>query len=142
MRIPVVEWLGIVISGMVGGQKSKPVRRFGIPSIAIWTAWSKGRGWRCLAFLLLIPTLCMGYGVDSVLGAVVGHTEWLIRLVYALLLSIPFYFFGKWRGILASVSLSIAFAIRAGSLGSIGGFDLLIEDLIRYGVLGLLVIFV
>jgi hypothetical protein len=98
----IIAWFGIVISGMAGGQGKlggKAPRRFGIPAIAIFTGWSFGWSWKYLAFLLLIPLLSMGYGVDSHLGAICGHIEWLIRLVYALLLSLPFFIFGLWRGV-------------------------------------------
>lgn len=137
----ILAFLGIVIAGMIGGQKSKPVRRFGIPAIALGFGFSKGWEWRYLAFLGLIPVLAMGYGEHSILGSLVGYNEVLIRLLYAVLLSAPFYFFGLWRGIVASVLLVIAFAVRAGSLATFGTFDILIEDIVRYVVLGGLVVF-
>ena len=141
----ITAWFGMVIAGMAGGQGKtggKAPRRFGIPAIAIFTGWSFGWSWKYLAFLLLIPLLSMGYGVDSQLGAICGHIEWLIRLVYALLLSLPFYVFGWLRGVVASVALVIAFQLSLPSLGHISWFgDLLGDDIVRYGVLGALVIF-
>jgi hypothetical protein len=55
------------------------------------------------------------------------------------MLSLPFYFYGWRRGLFASVALISAFQVMAGSLGKIGPFDILIEDLLRYGVLAGLV---
>lgn len=133
----VFSWLGMLFTGMFGGQKEKGARRFGLPTIATGFAigWN-GFQWKDLSFLLLIPILCMGYGVDSILGAVVFHNEFLIRVLYSLLLSIPFIFYGLTRWVICAILLIIAFQIRAGSLGNISWFgDVLIEDLIRYGVL-------
>jgi hypothetical protein len=67
--------------------------------------------------------------------------EIAVRAVYAALLSLPFYFSGWRRGLFATVALVAAFQVMAGSLGKIGPFDILIEDLVRYGVLGGLVVF-
>ena len=137
----ILAWLGIVLSGMYGGQKNKAVRRFGIPAISIGFGLSMGWRWQYLAFLGFIPVLIMGYGVDSVLGGLLGHIEWLIRLVYAMLLSLPFLFFGLFRWVVAAALLVLAFQIHAGSLGVIWGMDILIEDIVRYGVLGGLIVF-
>jgi hypothetical protein len=138
----ITAWFGMVIAGMYGGQKNKAVRRFGLPAIATGYGLSVRWDWRYFAFLGFIPVLVAGYGVDSALGNWLGHIEWLIRLVYALLLSLPFFVFGLWRGVWASVLLVVAFQVHAGSLGHIAWFgDLLGDDIVRYGVLGALVIF-
>jgi hypothetical protein len=133
-------FLGGLIAGMYGGQKNKAVRRFGLPVIATGFALSIRFKWQYLAFLLFIPILVMGYGEHSRLGALVGYNEVLIRLLYAVLLSTPFYVFGWRKGMIASVLLIIAFAIRAGTLGSFLGYDILIEDICRYGTLMALVV--
>lgn len=130
--------IGMVFCGMAGGQGRLPGgkawRRFGLPAIAAFVT----RRWQ---FLLLIPILCLGYGVDSQLGAICGHIEWLIRLVYAVLLSLPFLFFGRVRWIIACIALVAAFQVRAGSLWQISWFgDILIEDIVRYGTLASLVV--
>ena len=128
---------GIMVAGMAGGQKNKSVRRFGISAIALLSGGIK-RGW---PFLLFLPVLIMGYGENSVLMGLL-NADWLVRIVYGLLLSLPFFFFGWRRGAFALVLLPIAFSIRAGSLGHVGWFgDILIEDIIRYGTLGSLVSF-
>lgn len=141
-----MEWLwipfvlGVIALGMYGGQKNKGARRFGIPGLA-FLASLKGFKWRNLGLLGLIPLLSMGYGQNSFL-AVLGH-EWLIRLVYAGILSIPFFFWGFKRGVVSFVLLSGAFQIRAGSLGHISWFgDLLIEDIARYFALGICLVLV
>ena len=132
--------IGIMIAGMFGGQKEKGARRFGIPGIAILASLGKKFRWKHLAFLLFIPVLCLGYGQDSIFMRFL-HCDFLVRIVYGMLLSIPFIFFGLRRWFCALVFLPIAFSIHAGSLGHIGGMDILIEDIIRYGALGVLVAF-
>lgn len=133
-------WGGL--SGGQGKQAGKAPRRFGVPAFAIGFGLSIKWSWKYLAFLLFVPILSLGYGVDSQLGSFCGHIEWLIRLVYALLLSLPFYIFGLWRGVIASLLLCSAFQVYAGSLGNISWLgDILIEDICRYSVLAGLVIF-
>lgn len=132
----IVTIIGTMFAGMFGGQKEKGVRRFGIPGFAVIMAWFSGKfKWKHLSFLLFIPILIMGYGENSILMKFL-HNEILVRLAYGLFLSLPFLFFGLIRWLIASVSLVIAFAIRADSLGQIWGMDILIEDIVRYGVLG------
>lgn len=134
--------LGLVlvsmILGMIGGQKNKAARRYGIPGTAFLVALWQGVGWRSLAILLFIPTLAMGYGENSLLVQWL-HADWIVRVVYGLMLALPFAFFGLVRLAIAAVCLVGTFSIHAGSMGTIGGFDLLAEDLIRYATLGALV---
>jgi hypothetical protein len=131
----------IMLAGMYGGQKNKGVRRFGIPGLAIIASFVAGFRWKDLAFLLLIPVLCMGYGVDSVYMKIF-KVEWLVRFMYGLTLSIPFIVYGLTRYLVAAISLACVFLIRAGSLGYITWFgDILIEDICRYSTLGVLIAF-
>ena len=136
--------MATLILGMMGGQGKfggKSTRRLGIPGLAFISSLTDGFDWRDLSFLLLIPLLALGYGVNSHLTQFLG-SDTIVRIVYALLLSLPFYFHGLKRGAVASISLAVAFQIRAGSLGSVAGFgDVLVEDIARYGVLGLLIAF-
>lgn len=136
----ILAFIGMLISGLWGGQKNKGVRRFGVPLIAVGASQHDGFQWRDLAFLLLIPVLCLGYGENSHLMQLLGN-DTLVRGVYALLLSLPFYFYGFVRGMVASCSLILAFQVRAGSLGTFAGYDILLEDIFRYVVLASLVIF-
>lgn len=140
----VLAFIGMLWGGMSGGQGKqggKAPRRFIAPAIATGFAFSFRFRWKYLMFLLWIPIFSLGYGVDSHLGSWLGHTEWLIRAVYASLVAVPFAVFGLWRAIAAWLALVTAFAVRAGSMGFIGGFgDILIEDICRYGVWALCVI--
>lgn len=95
----------------------------------------KEKKYKVSILLLLSGVLSLGYGEDSALRKLC-KTDFLTRIVYGLLLSIPFLFFGKWY---ASIALPIAFSIRAGSF-KIGRYDFLYEDFIRYATLGVLVV--
>lgn len=130
----IVTTITVMFSGMFGGQKSKAVRRFGIPTIGMAFNWKKG--W---PLLFLIAPLSIGYGENSWLMDKIG-SEFMVRLAYAFLLSLPFLFYGMRRWIFASVALVIAFQIHAGSIGHIEWFgDVLLEDVLRYGTLGVLI---
>lgn len=132
----IITFLSVTFLGMFGGQKEKGARRFGIAGFSVAMDWR--RGW---PLLLLIPTLVMGYGEKSWLMQTI-HIEAVVRIAYALLLSIPFIFYGLWRWVTAAILLSTAFLIHAGSFGHINWFgDILIEDIIRYGTLGGLIAF-
>jgi len=128
----------IVIQGMLGGQGPKWVRRFLLPFTAIIGSFQEW-GWKSLAYLLLIPLLCMGYGEKSIFMQVF-HNDTIVRIVYGLCLGLPFFIFHWFRGVICCLLLAFAFSVRAGSLGQVFGMDILIEDLIRYGVLGALII--
>ncbi len=127
--------------GMFGGQKNKGARRFGIPGLAVITSFLSGKfKWKHLTFLLLIPILTMGYGENSWLMSVLGN-DTLVRIAFGAILSLPFLAFGARRWLCALICLIVAFSVRAGSLSNIGGFDILIEDMVRYGILGILIVF-
>ena len=144
----IFKWMATIVSvmtlGMMGGQGKiggKATRRFGIPGLAFIASLKDGFQIKDLSFLLLLPLLAMGYGENSHLMGLLG-ADWLVSLVYALLLSIPFFFFSWRRGAIAAVLLAIAFQVRAGSLGNVPWFgDFLIEDIIRYSILGFLIAF-
>lgn len=132
----IITFLFTMIAGMFGGQKEKGARRFGIAGFSVAMNWK--RGW---PLLFLIPVLISGYGEKSILMKFI-QIELLVRVAYALLLSLPFYFYGLWRGVIASIALIVAFQIHGGSLGHAEWFgDFLVEDMIRYGVLGILIAF-
>lgn len=125
-----------VLAGMRGGQKDKIVRRAGVPLTILGFSLFVHFRWRYLALLLLFIPLSMGYGVDSHLGSLLGHTEWAIRAVYALLVSFPFLVFGWIRWAITAILLILAYQVHAGSLGHIDWFgDLLIEDIIRFSTI-------
>lgn len=140
----IITAITMTVLGMMGGQGKiggKTTRRIALPSVATIFAWFSGLGWKALVFLLWIPLLSMGYGVDSHIGAACFHIEWLIRLVYAVLLSLPFIVFSLTRWIICAILLVIAFQVEAGSLGYTSWFgDFLIEDICRYLTLGVLLV--
>lgn len=134
----IVVALGTMFLGMFGGQKNKGARRFGISGLSIPLGGFKRRAW---PLVLLIPVLVIGYGENSWLYKVFG-SDTLVRVGYASMLSFVFLFYGFRRFVVAWVLLVGAFQVRAGSLGHIGWFgDILIEDTVRYGVLGVLIAF-
>jgi hypothetical protein len=131
-------FLWTMIAGMYGGQKNKGARRFGIPFMAFFIALTEKFKQKAFIFLLFIPILIMGYGQNSFLYKVFS-SDFIVRIVYGALLSIPFIFFSVKRWLFALITLAIAYSIKEGSLGYITWFgDILIEDIIRYGTLGLL----
>lgn len=140
---------------MIGGQVNKAARRFCIPSLAVAATLlrvgfsnKKQRSraaWAAIAWGLIIPVLSTGYGIDSWLGKVFKRNELTIRLVYAIMCSLPFFVFERlvgepwwWIGVTV-IALVGAFQVRAGKLGTIGEFDFLIEDIFRGLVFGGLV---
>jgi hypothetical protein len=128
----------ITAFGMIGGQKSKWVRRYLIPSIAsIYTALKKKKKkWKATFFLPLIAILSMGYGESSKLRKLLGGSDFWTRIVYGLLIGLFFIPFGKWY---ALIVMPIAYSVRAGGF-KIGKYDWLWEDFIRYSCLGVLVV--
>jgi len=97
----------------------------------------KKKKWKGVYFLPLIGVLSMGYGENSWLRKVCGGKDWITRIVYGLLLAIPFLFFAKWYALIA---LPIAFSIRAGAFEIGWGKQFLWEDFFRYSTLGVLVV--
>jgi hypothetical protein len=137
----IISWFSMLIAGMYGGQKNKGTRRFGIPGLALLSSWWAGFSVKDLALLLLIPILCIGYGENSFIYGWTGN-DFLTRIIYGFFLSVPFIVYGWWRFVVAAVLLPAAFSIHAGSLGYADWFgDFLVEDIIRYGVLGGLIVF-
>ena len=132
-----------VAMGMMGGQWCKGVRRFGIPGLATSVAGikdikDKKVRWRRYSLLLLSFILAMGYGENSFLMKVFKK-DWLVRIVYGIILSIPFLIMGVW---IAPILLAGAWSIRAGGFVIYKDFDFLYEDLARYTTLGSLICYV
>jgi len=129
----------ITFCGMIGGQGFKWARRCILPIIAvIYTAMKEEKKkWKALIYLPLIGILSIGYGESSHLRKFLGGSDFWTRIVYGLLLSIPFIFFGKWY---ACIALPIAFSIKAGGFKITDKIDFLYEDLIRYLTLGTLIV--
>lgn len=130
--------LGITLLGCLGGQINKSFRRYILPLLAFsYTSLKKkGKKWRAFYYLILIAVLSLGYGEHSKLRKFLKGSDTWTRIVIGLLCSIPFLFWGKWYSLIA---LPVAFSIRAGGI-KIGKYDLLFEDVIKYGVIGILVV--
>lgn len=144
--IGIIFVLSIMFLGLVGGQGKlgkwnvgKGTRRFGIPGLAFLASLFNWH-WRNLAILLFIPALIVGYGENSGLMGVFKF-DFLVRVIYALILSVPFLFTGLKRWVISAILLVIVFQIRAGVLFSVGTFEVLIEDIFRYSALGILIFF-
>ena len=139
----VLPWIGLVLGiitlGLIGGQKEKGARRYGIPGLSL-LASLKNWKWKRLSFIGLIPILSLGYGENSFLMGVLGNDSF-VRLAVSVALSFPFMVFGLWRWVIALLGLSAVYQVHAGSLFTIGTFDVLIEDILRYGMLGILIVF-
>ena len=131
----------ITLFGMWGGQQKKWIRRYMLPSLAsLYVATKekdKKKRWKAVLFLPLMGILSLGYGENSKLRKALGGSDFWTRIVYGLLVSIPFLFFGKWW---ASIALPIAWSIRAGAFPITKTKQFLWEDFIRYGTIGLLII--
>lgn len=127
----------ITLFGMWGGQTMKWTRRYLIPIIAtLYTKLKKEHKNKAFILLALIGILSMGYGVNSFLRTkICFNNDALTRIVYGVLLSIPFLILGNWYALI----LPIVFSIRAGGF-KIGKYDFLWEDFWRYSTIGMLVV--
>ena len=131
-----MEWLIIpivIVMGMIGGQKFKAIRRYGIPITSLSVGLKKKK-WKTAVLVLLSLVLSMGYGENSKLSKLLGNRDWLVRLVYGLLLGIILAIFGFVWSI---VILPIAWLVRIPYSFKIGKYDWLWEDFVRYGALGI-----
>lgn len=131
--------LAITICGMWGGQCNKWVRRYLLPAIAVTYPLAKKekKKWKALWLLSLMGILSMGYGENSKLRKLLKGNDFWTRIVYGLLVSLPFWFLGKGY---ASIILPIAWSIRAGGFKLPGDKDFLWEDFARYMILGILIV--
>jgi len=139
MIINIITVILITALGMIGGQCKKWTRRFVLPSVAITYQGFKEKKnkVKALISLCLMGILSMGYGQNSWLKKLCRGSDKAVRIVYGLIVSIPFIFFGKWW---ASIALPIVWSIRAGGFQLPNGKDWLWEDFMRYSCIGLLVV--
>ena len=137
--ISILTVLVITACGMWGGQTSKWVRRYLLPSvIALYIASKKEKKkWKATFYLPLMGILSMGYGENSGLRRFLWNNDKLTRIVDGILVSIPFLLCGKWW---ACIALPIAWSIRAGGFDITKNKQFLWEDFFRYGTIGLLVV--
>lgn len=134
----------VTVLGMLGGQKIKGLRRFGIPgTVSLITTYkllknrkklTKNKKVTPLEYVLLLLAfiLSMGYGENSWLMKVCKK-DWIVRIVYGVILSIPFLILKLW---IAPLLLAAAWSVRAGGFKIYKGYDFLWEDFIRYTTLG------
>ena len=140
----------ITILWLIGGQISKGARRYGVPGATLALLFiqllktNKKEMKQCLKyliFLLLIPALTVGYGINSHLMKWLKR-EWLVRVAYATMLSVPLLVYALvagqvWKYPVILALLIGAFQVRADKLGTIGdSFDILVEDIVRSLTLG------
>lgn len=131
-------WLSITIMGMIGGQINKAVRRYGIATVSVFYGlYKKTKEKKYLLFLLFAPILSSGYGENSLLMKIFRR-DWIVRIVYAFILSAPLMAYDPKHLILYPICLAGAFSVRAGGF-KIYKYDFLYEDFIRYLTIGLLV---
>jgi len=147
---------GIMVLWLIGGQVAKGARRYGVPSLTLILVLleqfrkgikdNKKKAITALLFILAVPILSMGYGVNSWIMKLLKR-EWLVRLVYALTLSLPLIIYGIINSagistlILCPSLIISSFQLRAGKLFSIGDFDILVEDIARSLAFGFSVLF-
>ncbi len=129
-----------MILGMVGGQVNKAVRRYGISTVGLILNISnsklsiKEKLKRFGLLVLLVAVFSIGYGQESTIGKFIKQ-DWLIRIIYASILSIGFLFFKMWYAPLILIPI---WQIRMGSFNVIG-YDFLFEDMFRYLSVGILI---
>ena len=141
-----MNWLLIpifIVLGMWGGQRTKGLRRFGIPGLATMFALGKDikdkkARWRHYLLSLLSFILAMGYGKNSFYMKVFKK-DWLVRVMYGFTLAVPFLIIDYKIGLPAMLLLASAWSIRAGKFKINEKFDFLWEDFIRYTTLGCLI---
>lgn len=134
-------WASVCILWCIGGQFWKPARRYIIAALlsayaAFYNKDPKKRK-TAMVFLSLAVMLSAGYGVDSHLKRFCFGSETIVRLCLASMISSVFVVYILLMGsalwpIPVILAMNIgAWQIRAGSLGKIGRYDILIEDLAR-----------
>ena len=129
----------VTIAGMIGGQRIKGIRRFGIPGIASLITTFKLLKTKKKVYakeytmLVLMFLLALGYGENSFLMKLCKK-DWIVRLCYGCLLSVPFLILGFY---FAPIMLMAAWSVRAGGIKLDNGYDILFEDVIRYTTLGI-----
>lgn len=132
--------ISVVILWLCSGQFIKGLRRYAIPLIA--TAYvtllkDRKRRWMASIMLVLSAILSLGYGENSHIRKWLGGSDFWTRIVMALLVvSIPTTYciltYNVHYNVPCMIILNLsAWQVHAGSLGKIGKYDILIEDIYR-----------
>ena len=133
--------LVICILGMWGGQKYKASRRIGIPAFSVYYVFFRnrqGKEKRKYFWLMILSLfLSMGYGENSLLMKRFKK-DWLVRIIYGLLLSTVFIYLGFWEAV---IILPLAYSIRSHWLGLVDfyiykTYQFVWEDCMRFSALG------
>lgn len=132
----------VILFWLLGGQINKLIRPIGVPLsiIGIYLISHSYPWWYILPTLLYGFELTLGYGPNSKLEKWLGSDE-LVRIFYSFMCSLPVIFIcaltNKWFNTIGIIGIILAFQIRAGSLGKIGKYDILLEDILRGSSVGL-----
>ena len=121
---------------MLGGQLFKASRRYGIPIsslIFVLKDKEKRKEWRRYALGFLAFVLSMGYGESSSLSELLGGRDWLVRMVYGLLLGTIIAIAGF---VYAIIIMPLIWLLHLPYSFKIGDYDFLWEDFVRYSALG------
>ncbi len=138
----------VVILWLLGGQIHKGWRRYGVPLVcAFYALFCANASLLNSAYLLLLVLpLSIGYGEHSWLFNWTKQGDGVVRAVCSVLMFTIILLFGSHisTGIALLVILMQigTWQVRAGSLGKIGQYDILIEDICRAIALALSIILV
>ncbi len=147
--------VAICLLWLISGQMIKGLRRYAIPVIA--TAYvvmlkDKRKRWLAGLMLILSAILSLGYGENSDIRKFLGGSDFLTRIVISIMIaSIPItYIFlsqkhtnicdTSWSILTIIIVNVVAWQVHAGSLGKIGRYDILIEDICRALALGISIV--
>ena len=122
---------------MIGGQAIKAIRRFGIPIsslIFILRNEKNKKEWNKYLLGFLAFVLSMGYGENSTVSKWLGGRDWLVRLVYGLLLGVIVASAGF---VYAVIIMPVIWLAKIPYSFKVGKYDFLWEDFVRYSALGL-----
>jgi hypothetical protein len=133
----------VIILWLLGGQINKSYRRVALPIICALNGHLNAnkrhpvnRGLAVVVLLLAIP-LSIGYGETSMIRKWLGGSDNITRLLISIfiiiVINIVLMITGfTWFKLTQIVWLNIlAWQIKAGSLGKIGSYDILLEDIYR-----------
>jgi hypothetical protein len=132
----------VMLSWVLGGQINKIFKPIGVTlSLIVFFFIAHQRPWYCfLPSLLYGFWLAFGYGEDSKLMKWLKDDE-KVRIVYSLICCIPPIFTialtRNWYSYFSLIFILGAFQTRFPSLGKIGKYDILPDDILRGLSIGL-----
>lgn len=126
----------VILLWCLAGQINKLFRPIGVPLsiIAIYLLWHNHSIWYFIPTLLYGFELTLGYGDDSRLMKWLRNDE-SVRVVYSIMCCIPVIITcaltENWLSSISILGIIGAFQLRLGSLGKIGKYDFLSDDIFR-----------